>query len=141
MSILPKVIYSESEVAQSCPTLRDPMDCSLPGSCIHGILQARVLEWVAIAFSIIQCNSYQTTNGIFHRTRTNNFTVCMKTQKILNSQSNLEKNGIGGINLPYFRLYYRVIKTEWCWHKDRNIDQWNKIENPKISTHLWTAFL
>ena len=41
----------ESEVAQSCPTLRDPMDCSLPGSCVHGIFQARVLEWGAIAFS------------------------------------------------------------------------------------------
>ena len=44
-------VKSESEVAQSCPTLSDPMDCSLPGSYIHGILQARVLEWVAIAFS------------------------------------------------------------------------------------------
>ena len=42
---------SESEVAQSCPTLRDPMDCRLPGSSIHGIFQARVLEWGAIAFS------------------------------------------------------------------------------------------
>ena len=39
---------SESEVAQSCPTLRDPMDCSLPGSSVHGIFQARILEWVAI---------------------------------------------------------------------------------------------
>ena len=44
-------VKSESEVAQSCLTLRDPMDCSLPGSCTHGIFQARVLEWVAIAFS------------------------------------------------------------------------------------------
>ena len=42
---------SESEVAQSCPTLNDPMDCSLPGSSIHGIFQARVLEWVAIAIT------------------------------------------------------------------------------------------
>ena len=42
---------SESEVTQSCPTLSDPMDCSLPGSSIHGIFQARVLEWGAIAFS------------------------------------------------------------------------------------------
>ena len=42
---------SESEVAQSCPTSNDPMDCSLPGSSIHGIFQARVLEWGAIAFS------------------------------------------------------------------------------------------
>ena len=44
-------VKSESEVAQSCSTLRDPMDCSLPGSSVHGILQARVLEWGAIAFS------------------------------------------------------------------------------------------
>ena len=44
-------VKSESEVAQSCPTLRDPMDCSLPGSSVDGICQARVLEWGAIAFS------------------------------------------------------------------------------------------
>ena len=44
-------VKSESEVAQSCPTLSDPMDCSPPGSSVHGIFQARVLEWVAIAFS------------------------------------------------------------------------------------------
>ena len=43
---------SESEVAQSCPTLLDPTDCSLPGSSVHGIFQARVLEWGAIAFSM-----------------------------------------------------------------------------------------
>ena len=44
-------VKSESEVAQSSPTLSDPMDCSLPGSSVHGIFQARVLEWGAIAFS------------------------------------------------------------------------------------------
>ena len=43
-------VKSESEVAQSCPTLSDPMDCSLPGSSIHGIFPARVLEWGDIAF-------------------------------------------------------------------------------------------
>ena len=41
---------NESEVAQSCPTLSDPMDCSLPGSSVHGIFQARVLEWVALPY-------------------------------------------------------------------------------------------
>ena len=44
-------VKSESEVTQSCPTLSDPMDCSLLGSSVHGIFQARVLEWGAIAFS------------------------------------------------------------------------------------------
>ena len=46
-------VKSESEVGQSCLTLSNPMDCSLPGSSIHGVFQARVLEWVAIAFSIL----------------------------------------------------------------------------------------
>ena len=48
-------VKSESEVAQSCPTPSNPMDCSLPGSWAHGIFQARVLEWGAIAFSEFTC--------------------------------------------------------------------------------------
>ena len=48
---------SESEIAQSCPTLRDSMDCSLPGSSAHGIFQARVLEWGAIAFSVYEARN------------------------------------------------------------------------------------
>ena len=50
---------SESEVTQSCPTPSDPMDCSLPGSSVHGIFQARVLEWGAIAFSLRDTNEFQ----------------------------------------------------------------------------------
>ena len=46
-------VKSESEVAQSCLTLSNPVDCSLPGSSVHGIFQARVVEWVAIAFSVM----------------------------------------------------------------------------------------
>ena len=52
-------VKSESEVAQSCPTLSNPMDCSPPGSSIRGIFQARVLDWVAIAFSVCKSTCVQ----------------------------------------------------------------------------------
>ena len=59
-------VKSESEVAQSCPTLSNPVDCSLPGSSVHGIFQARVLEWGAIAFSessFLDCSKQPTLLG------------------------------------------------------------------------------
>ena len=58
-------VRSESEVAQSCPTLSDPMDWSLWGSSIHGIFQARVLEWVAIAFSMCVWETLKTILTVF----------------------------------------------------------------------------
>ena len=63
-------VKSESEVAQSCPTLSDPMDCSLPGSSIHGIFQARVLEWGATAFSVNDSRPWLVLKGLVgvHRT-------------------------------------------------------------------------
>ena len=53
-------VKSESEVTQSCLTFSDPMDCSLPGSSVHGIFQARVLEWVAIAFCLVYFQLFYT---------------------------------------------------------------------------------
>ena len=58
-------VKSESEVTQSWLTLNDPMDCSLPGSSVHGIFQARVLEWGAIAFSV-KVHTYNQTVKIPH---------------------------------------------------------------------------
>ena len=57
-------VKSESEVTQSCPAVSDPMDCSLPGSSVHGIFQARVLEWGAIAFSCFP-KDFQILNSLF----------------------------------------------------------------------------
>ena len=93
----------------------------------------------------IQCNPYQINNGIFHRTEQKTSQFIWKHKRLRVAKAVLrKKNGAGGINLPDLRLYYKatVIKTVWYWHKSRNVDQWNKIENPEINPPtMGTLFL
>ena len=92
-------VKSESEVAQSCPTLSDPMDCSLPGSSVHGIFQARVLEWDAIAFSIL----------ITRLNKISSFTL--EDSRVLCLRAGMLKSYCLGLNSNYNLL----CDLKWKW--------------------------
>ena len=81
-------VKSESEVAQSCPTLSDPMDCRLPGSSVHGIFQARVLEWGAI-YLYIKLSFLKL--GVYNKI--NETSTCFSNAQLLTSGVNEENTG------------------------------------------------
>ena len=131
-------VKRESEVAQSCPTMCDPIDCCPPGSAIPGVLQARILDWVAISFSNrFNAIPIKLPMAFFTELEKKNFKIHMGTPKNPNSQSSLEKEEMKLEDSTLLTSDY----TTKLWssrqknrrHKNKNIDQRNKIESPEIN--------
>ena len=104
---------SESEVPQSCPTLRDPMNCSLPGSSVHGILQARILEWVAFSFSRRIFMTQGAKSGLLH---------CRQILYCLSHRGSLKRawghsNSSSVTHLKLGFPFRRVLLELDCWAK------------------------
>ena len=111
-------VKSESEVAQSCPTLSDPMDCSPPGSSVHGIFQARVLEWVAIAF-ILGSNSQNHTSELTPKELCSSFLRSLTSSELQDCGHCLEATRIKKLPLPQNRITLYHLQSEpakWTHH-------------------------
>ena len=137
-------VKSESEAAPLCPTLSDPMDFSLPGSSIHGIFQARVLEWVAIAFSITLLyskNEYSIVNQVYFNKILKTTTVWSAPRSVLNASHNASLNppnfecwAMGDTRCPYMRKLssmWEYVSTDIC-ERDHHL---SVLESKK----LWSA--
>ena len=118
-------------------------------SCVLGLEESMLWNDYTTQINLqIHCNPYQNSNGIFHRTRTKNCTICMETQKTLNSQSNLEKeNWPGGINLSDFRLYYILYytvltKDNMVLAQRQKYTPTEQVRKPRDKPmHIWTPCL
>ena len=108
---------SESEVTQSCPTLSDPMDCSPPGSSVHGIFQARVLEWGAIAFSVPLLGMYPEEENMSLKRYTHSNVHQISCSVVSNS---LWPHGLQHARLTYPSLtpgvYSNSCPLSWWYH-------------------------
>ena len=106
-------VKRESEVAQSCPTPSNPMDCSLPGSSIHGVFQARVLEWGATAFSLYYPSSFQIRNMQFSRVKDVTFSRSEGSKQYrLKCFKILYRKGIPLLSAPELNcLHHSILHT------------------------------
>ena len=119
---------SESEVAQSCPTLCDPVDCSPPSSSIHGILQARILEWVAISFS--RGSSRPRNRTQVSRIAGRHF-ILWATKEVLKMRPLLPKVRPSGVGLPKTPGSY-----DFCWETS-DVSSWASFLN--LMRLLWES--
>ena len=110
-------VKSEREVTQSCPTLHDPMDCSLPGSSIHGIFQARVLEWGAIAFSTLVIRERQIKTIMRYHLTLAIIAAYFLQRKIASTGEDVEK-----LEISY--MAGGIIK--WCNYSGKQFDNFSK---------------
>ena len=152
-------VKSESEVAQSCPTLRDPMNCSLPGSSVHGIFQARVLEWGTVAFSVRLISkivpfikfgfsdywiiSFSWTTWFSHRHRHT------YTHKLVTLSNTYILNFVSLINLVSVFTVWDVGRGRCMflrlkhiqWEGDLLLEKKNAKQQQKIGSGSWKALL
>ena len=134
-------VKSESEVTQSCPTLRDPMDCSLSASSVHGIFQARVLEWGAIAFSerpkhksktiklFMRKNIYEKLHNTVHDFLDISWAIKVKTDTFELWQ-NLKLLCIKGYNQASEKATYK-LENKFAKHISRIYEEFLQFKNKK----------
>ena len=114
-------VKSESEVTHLCLTLSDPMDHSLPGSSVHGIFQARVLEWVAIAFSdSLLCISIIFRNQNLELRETNNnisLTVFLQKFHVIASKIGFSQSSLSSENITYWKSTPHQFVKRLAWKR------------------------